>query len=195
MSFEDFVKERIYLKGVSPRTVEWYKESFKWLGIKNPSKTDLTDFVMSRSSWFTPLAARSNRRNLSAFRSSHSVGGSTAAVPGPKIPDCGKVSECVARVAKGPVIPVDGCYWFAPKIVVSRVVVDLIKRNLMERQIAGDLRRGARSMDHDLPAIAAQNTQHFHHVLTRSSQDSAPFPSFVFRQNSIEIHGDGQLAI
>ena len=79
--------------------------------------------------------------------------GSTATVPGPKIPDCGKVSECVAEITKGPVIPVDGCYWFAPRIVVSRVAVDLVKWNLMELQITADLRLGA-CMDYNLPATA-----------------------------------------
>ena len=46
MSFDKFVKERIYLKSVSPRTVEWYRESFEWLGNDNPSQDDLTDFVI-----------------------------------------------------------------------------------------------------------------------------------------------------
>jgi hypothetical protein len=46
MSFDRFVKERKYLKNVSPRTIEWYEESFKWLGTENPSKDDLTDFVV-----------------------------------------------------------------------------------------------------------------------------------------------------
>jgi hypothetical protein len=30
--FAEFIKERQYLQNVSPRTVEWYEESFKWLG-------------------------------------------------------------------------------------------------------------------------------------------------------------------
>lgn len=30
--FEQFIKERIYLKNVSPRTLEWHRACFKWLG-------------------------------------------------------------------------------------------------------------------------------------------------------------------
>jgi integrase/recombinase XerD len=44
--FEQFIKERQYITNVSPRTIEWYKESFQWLRIEQPTKDDLTDFVM-----------------------------------------------------------------------------------------------------------------------------------------------------
>jgi len=29
MSFEKFIQERTYLKNVSPRTIEWYRQTFK----------------------------------------------------------------------------------------------------------------------------------------------------------------------
>ncbi len=29
--FKQFIQERIYLQNVSPRTVEWYRQIFKWL--------------------------------------------------------------------------------------------------------------------------------------------------------------------
>ena len=29
--FEPFIRERQYISNVSPRTVEWYRESFAWL--------------------------------------------------------------------------------------------------------------------------------------------------------------------
>lgn len=29
--FEKFIQERIYLQNVSPRTVDWYRQTFKWL--------------------------------------------------------------------------------------------------------------------------------------------------------------------
>jgi len=44
--FEQFIRERKYLQNVSPRTVEWYGESFKWLDNPNPNKTDLKAFVI-----------------------------------------------------------------------------------------------------------------------------------------------------
>ena len=31
MSFEKFIQERTYLKNVSPRTIEWYRQTFKRL--------------------------------------------------------------------------------------------------------------------------------------------------------------------
>jgi hypothetical protein len=34
--FEQFIKERQYLQNVSLRTIEWYRESFKWLGEPRP---------------------------------------------------------------------------------------------------------------------------------------------------------------
>ena len=44
--FEQFIQERTYLKNVSPRTVEWYRESFRWLNNPEPAQTDLTDLVI-----------------------------------------------------------------------------------------------------------------------------------------------------
>jgi integrase/recombinase XerD len=44
--FEQFIKERQYLQNVSPRTVEWYRESFKWLGEPQPNKAQLKSFVI-----------------------------------------------------------------------------------------------------------------------------------------------------
>ena len=43
--FEQFIRERQYLHNVSPRTIQWYREAFKWLRIPDPGE-------------------RSNRRNL-----------------------------------------------------------------------------------------------------------------------------------
>ncbi|PSH05783.1 MAG: hypothetical protein CXZ00_01200 [Acidobacteria bacterium] len=44
--FNQFLKERAYLKNVSTRTLGWYRESFKWLEKPNPTQADLTDFVI-----------------------------------------------------------------------------------------------------------------------------------------------------
>jgi hypothetical protein len=41
--FDRFIHERKYLKNVSPRTLQWYAESFKWLGTEQPSDDDLGD--------------------------------------------------------------------------------------------------------------------------------------------------------
>jgi hypothetical protein len=39
--FERFIHERKYLKNVSPRTLQWYAESFKWLATEVPTEDDL----------------------------------------------------------------------------------------------------------------------------------------------------------
>jgi integrase/recombinase XerD len=44
--FEQFIRERQYLTNVTPATVEWYKNSLKWLSNSSPSQTDLKDAVI-----------------------------------------------------------------------------------------------------------------------------------------------------
>lgn len=44
--FEQFTHERKYLTNVSPRTIEWYRASLKWLGNPAPDESALKDFVM-----------------------------------------------------------------------------------------------------------------------------------------------------
>jgi len=44
--FEKFIKERQYLQNVSPRTIQWYRESFKWLVEPAPTQSDLKAFVI-----------------------------------------------------------------------------------------------------------------------------------------------------
>jgi integrase/recombinase XerD len=68
MSFEKFVKERKYLQNVSPRTIEWYNESFKWLGNENPSEDDLTDLVVRMREKGLSSASCNNRiRAVNAY--------------------------------------------------------------------------------------------------------------------------------
>jgi integrase/recombinase XerD len=44
--FTRFLKERTYLKNVSPRTIEWHEQSLKWLEIEQPTEEDLRGFVV-----------------------------------------------------------------------------------------------------------------------------------------------------
>lgn len=44
--FEQFIRERQYLKNVTPRTLEWYRESLKWLPCESPSQDELTEAVV-----------------------------------------------------------------------------------------------------------------------------------------------------
>ncbi len=44
--FEQFIKERLYLQNVSPRTVEWYRQAFAWLSAEDPTQEDLTSLAV-----------------------------------------------------------------------------------------------------------------------------------------------------
>jgi integrase/recombinase XerD len=46
VKFEQFLKERKYLQSVSPRTLEWYTQSFQWLQNPEPTEADLLDCVV-----------------------------------------------------------------------------------------------------------------------------------------------------
>jgi integrase/recombinase XerD len=83
MSFEKFVKERKYLKNVSPRTIEWYHESFKWLGNENPSQDELTDFVVRMRDKGLSAASCNNRiRCVNAYLHWAKMGNETKCGPG-----------------------------------------------------------------------------------------------------------------
>jgi integrase/recombinase XerD len=44
--FGKFIQERKYLQKVSPRTLTWYAESFKWFGTENPTDDELKNVVI-----------------------------------------------------------------------------------------------------------------------------------------------------
>lgn len=44
--FQQFIRERQYLANVSPATMEWYKNSLRWLPSESPSQQELKDTVM-----------------------------------------------------------------------------------------------------------------------------------------------------
>lgn len=46
LKFQQFLKERQYLINVSPKTLLWYQQSFRWLGTPDPTQSDITDFVI-----------------------------------------------------------------------------------------------------------------------------------------------------
>jgi integrase/recombinase XerD len=46
MSFSNFIRERQFLHNVTPATVEWYKQSFRWLPCENPTQEQLNEVVM-----------------------------------------------------------------------------------------------------------------------------------------------------
>lgn len=44
--FEQFIRERQYLANVTPATIEWYRNSLRWLRADSPSQADLRDAVL-----------------------------------------------------------------------------------------------------------------------------------------------------
>jgi integrase/recombinase XerD len=66
--FEQFIKERKYLKNVSPRTIEWYEQSFHWLQNPDPSQADITDLVVKmRDAGLTATSCNARLRAISAY--------------------------------------------------------------------------------------------------------------------------------
>jgi integrase len=66
--FEQFIKERIYLKNVSPRTVEWYRESFKWLSRFPLTEDGMKEFVIGmRQAGLQPISCNSRIRVANAY--------------------------------------------------------------------------------------------------------------------------------
>jgi hypothetical protein len=57
--FEQFMRERKYLKSVSQSTLGWYRQTFTRLQIPNPTQSDLTEFVVKMREcpvWLPPLS-------------------------------------------------------------------------------------------------------------------------------------------
>ena len=66
--FEQFIKERIYLKNVSPRTVEWYREAFKWLAKFPLTEDGLKEFVIAmRQAGLKPVSCNGRIRVANAY--------------------------------------------------------------------------------------------------------------------------------
>jgi hypothetical protein len=65
--FEQFLKERKYLKNVSPRIIQWYEESFKWFSNPAPTQNDLTAVVIKmREAGLCPSSCNNRIRAVSA---------------------------------------------------------------------------------------------------------------------------------
>lgn len=67
-NFTEFVKERKYLQNVSPRTVEWYEQTFKWLGKFEPTEAGAKAFVIGmRDGGLKPISCNSRIRVANAY--------------------------------------------------------------------------------------------------------------------------------
>ena len=66
--FEQFIKERRYLKNVSERTVEWHDQSLKWLGIEEPTADDLKAVVLRmREAGLKASSVNCRLRSINAY--------------------------------------------------------------------------------------------------------------------------------
>jgi integrase/recombinase XerD len=67
-SFEGFIRERRYLKNVSPRTIQWYEESFNWLKKYPLTEDGVKEFVMGmREAGLKATSCNSRIRVANAF--------------------------------------------------------------------------------------------------------------------------------
>jgi len=66
--FDEFIKERKYLKAVSPRTLEWHDQSLKWLGIENPTEADCKAAVVRmREAGLKASSVNCRLRSINAY--------------------------------------------------------------------------------------------------------------------------------
>jgi integrase/recombinase XerD len=66
--FEKFIQERIYLQNVSPRTVEWYKQTFKWLEKYPLTEEGLKELVVGmRQAGLQAISCNSRIRCINAY--------------------------------------------------------------------------------------------------------------------------------
>jgi len=68
VSFVQFIKERQYLTNVSPRTIEWYEQSLRWLPSESPTADDLKAFVVQmRERGLSPSGCNCRIRAVNAY--------------------------------------------------------------------------------------------------------------------------------
>jgi len=83
--FNQFIKERTFLKNVSPGTIIWYKQSFNWLGNPNPTQADLTNFVIRmREAGLKPASCNNRIRAVNAYLKWANLGLKLAKIKEPK---------------------------------------------------------------------------------------------------------------
>jgi integrase/recombinase XerD len=66
--FKQFIRERQYLQNVSPKTLEWYENCFRWLPSETPSQEQLHDTVMRmREKGLKATGCNSTIRAINAY--------------------------------------------------------------------------------------------------------------------------------
>jgi integrase/recombinase XerD len=81
--FQQFIRERQYLANVTPATVEWYKNSLKWLPCESPTQDQLKDVVMRmREKGLKPTGCNCAIRAINAYLHWSSAGTEKKCGPG-----------------------------------------------------------------------------------------------------------------
>lgn len=66
--FEQFIKERTYLKSVSPKTAEWHEQSLRWLKTEEPTEEELKACVMKmREAGLKASSVNCRLRSVNAY--------------------------------------------------------------------------------------------------------------------------------
>ena len=100
--FEQFIKELQFIINVSPRTVEWYRQSLAWLDYPEPTNDELKSLVIRRREHGLKATSCNNRiraLNASLHWKTEGISKSGAGCKHPRIP---KVKE------EQPVLPTYG---------------------------------------------------------------------------------------
>jgi integrase/recombinase XerD len=93
-NFQKFSKEKQYLLGVSPATIEWYEQSLKWLPSENPSQSDLKDVVLRmREANLKPTGINSRARAINSYLHWNSGSDSPRCTPVCKHPKMPRLKE------------------------------------------------------------------------------------------------------
>ena len=81
--FQQFIRERQYLANVTPATVDWYRNSLKWLPSESPSAQQLKDAVMRmREKGLKPSGCNCAIRAINAYLHWSSTGSEKKCGPG-----------------------------------------------------------------------------------------------------------------
>lgn len=66
--FNQFIRQRRYLVGVTERTVGWHVQALKWLAAENPDKAYLVDLVIRmKETGMSPITVNTYTRSINAY--------------------------------------------------------------------------------------------------------------------------------
>ena len=94
LGFQQFIRERQFLANVTPATVEWYENSFKWLPSESPTPDELkTAVIRMREKGLKPSGCNCAMRAINAYLHWCSAGTEKKCGPGCNHPRMPKVKE------------------------------------------------------------------------------------------------------